>query len=72
MVIMKMLDKLEQFTVMLKFKLIRNRTTLNVTNNTKETMAFNPKEMIGALDLRSLGHYKIKQDVLQQNLSKLM
>ena len=26
--------------------------------------------MIGILDLRSLGYYKIKQDVLQQNLSK--
>ena len=26
--------------------------------------------MIGILDLRSLGYYKIKQGVLQQNLSK--
>ena len=26
--------------------------------------------MIGVLDLRSLGYYKIKQDVLQQNLHK--
>ena len=26
--------------------------------------------MIGILDLRSLGYYKIKQDVLQQNLGK--
>ena len=26
--------------------------------------------MIGMLDLRSLGYYKIKQGVLQQNLSK--
>ena len=26
--------------------------------------------MIGTLDLRSLGYYKIKQGILQQNLSK--
>ena len=26
--------------------------------------------MIGILDLRSLGYYEIKQDVLQQNLGK--
>ena len=26
--------------------------------------------MLGTLDLRSLGYYKIKQGVLQQNLSK--
>ena len=26
--------------------------------------------MIGILDLRSLGYYKIKQGVLQQNLNK--
>ena len=31
---------------------------------------FDPTEMIGILDLRSLDYYKIKQDVLQQNLSK--
>ena len=32
-------------------------------------MIFKPKEMIGAIDLRSLGSYKIKQGILQQNLS---
>ena len=29
-----------------------------------------PKEMLGIIDLRSLGHYKIKQGTLQQHLSK--
>ena len=33
-------------------------------------MIFVPKEMIGILDLRSMGYYKIRQGVLQQNLSK--
>ena len=31
-------------------------------------MIFEPKQMLGILDLRSLGCYKIKQGVLQQNL----
>ena len=55
---------------MLKLKFKRNRVALNVTNNTQETLTFDPKEMIGILDLRSLGYYKIKQGVLQQNVSK--
>ena len=33
-------------------------------------MTFDPAEMIGILDLRSLGYYKIKQGMLQQNLGK--
>ena len=33
-------------------------------------MTFDRSNMIGILDLRSFGYYKIKQDVLQQNLGK--
>ena len=33
-------------------------------------MILRPKEMIGIIDLRSLGYYKIKQGILQQNLSR--
>ena len=40
-----------------------------VTNGTHETVTFDSKEMLGVVDLRSLGYYKIKQGVLQQNLS---
>ena len=36
----------------------------------QEIVIFEPKQMLGILDLRSLGYYKIKQGVLQQNLSK--
>ena len=35
-----------------------------------KTVIFEPKQMLGILDLRSLCYYKIKQGVLQQNLSK--
>ena len=33
-------------------------------------MILRPEEMIGIVDMRSLGYYKIKQGILQQNLSK--
>ena len=36
----------------------------------QDTMIFKLEEMIGIIDLRSLGYYKIKQGILQQNLSK--
>ena len=68
--IAKMLDSREQCTVVLKLKFIRNQAPLDVTNYTQETVICDPKEMIDILDLRSLGYYKIRQGVLQQNLSK--
>ena len=55
---------------MIKLKFIRNRVTLKITINTDETMTFDRSNMIGILNLRFLGYYKIKQDVLQQNLDK--
>ena len=68
--IIKLLDKLTQSIKMLKFKFMRNAAILDVTNNSSEILILNPKEALGILDLRSLGYYKIKQGVLQQNLSK--
>ena len=69
MVITKMLDAKKQKTLTMKLKFIRNRTMFKVTNSTHETVTFDPNEMLGIVDLRSLGYYKIKQGVLQQNLS---
>ena len=43
---------------------------LKVTNSTHEKVTFNPDDVLGIVDLRSLGYYKIKQGVLQQNLSQ--
>ena len=41
--IMKMLGNKEQCTVVLKLKFIRNQASLDVTNNTQETVIFKPK-----------------------------
>ena len=49
---------------------MRNAAILDVTNSSSEILILNPKEALGILDLRLLGYYKIKQGVLQQNLSK--
>ena len=53
----------------MKLKFIRNRATFNVTNSTQDTVKFDPEDILGIIDLRSLGYYKIKQGVLQQNMS---
>ena len=70
MAITKLLDVKEQITLMIKLKFIRNRAMLKVTNGTQERVTFNPTDMVGIVNLRSLGYYKVKQGVLQQNLSK--
>ena len=41
-----------------------------MVNKSTETMIFKPEEMVGVIDLRLLGYYKIKQGILQQNLSR--
>ena len=68
--IIKVLDKSLQNTMMLKLKFTWNLAILDVTNSGWETVIFNPQEMVGILDLRLMGYCKIKQGILQQNLSK--
>ena len=70
MAIVKIVDQGQKMPMMFKLKFIRNKATLDITNNTRETIIFDKKLSIGILDLRSLGYYKIKQGVLQQNLDK--
>ena len=70
MAIVKIVDQGQKMPMMLTLKFIRNKATLDITNNTRETIIFDKKMSIGILDLRSLGYYKIKQGVLQQNLNK--
>ena len=57
-------------TLLLKLKFTCNRAILDIVNKGKDTMILRPEEMIGIIDLRSLEYYKIKQGILQQNLSR--
>ena len=61
MAITKMLDTKEQKTLTMKLKFIRNRAIFKVTDSTHEAVTFHLKEILGIIDLRSLGCYKIKQ-----------
>ena len=70
MAIVKIIDQQQRTPKMLKLKFMRNRAMLDITNNSRETIILDKKTSIGILDLRSLGYYKIKQGVLQQNLDK--
>ena len=60
----------EHITSMMKLKFIRNKATLKITKNTNDMVTFDGKDMIGILDIRSLGYNKVKQDVLQKHLGR--
>ena len=49
---------------------MRNLATLDVTNSSLDAIIFDPKEMLGILDFRLVQYCKIRQGILQQNLSK--
>ena len=70
MAIIKILDGSTYSTLLIKLKVTCNKAVLDIVNKEKDTMIFKPGEMIGIIDLRSLGYYKIKQGILQQNLSR--
>ena len=70
MAIIKILDGSTCSTLLIKLKFTCNKAILDIVNKGKDTMIFKPEEMIGIVDLRSLGYYNIKQGILQQNLSR--
>ena len=68
MATVKILDIKEQTTNMIKLKFVRNKAVLKVTNKMHESVTFGKAKMMGIIDLRSLGFYKIKQEVRQEHL----
>ena len=70
MAIVKILDGGTHSTLLIKLKFTQNKAILNIVNKSANTMIFRPEERIGIIDLRSIGYYKIKQGILQQNLSR--
>ena len=68
--IIKILDGSTYSTMLIKLKFLCNAAILDIVNKGTETIIFKLEEMIGIVDLRSLGYYKIKQGILQQNCSK--
>ena len=68
--IIKIIDRGTYSTLLIKLKFTCNKTVLDIKNAGKDTMILRPKEMLGIVDIRSLGHYEIKQGMLQQNSSR--
>ena len=62
--IIKIIDGRTNSTLLIKLKFTCNKAVLDMKNAGKDTMIINPKEMIGIVDIRSLGYYKIKQGIL--------
>ena len=70
MAIIKNLHGSTYSTLLINLKFTCNKAVLDIVNKGKDTMIFKLEEMTGIIDLTSLGYYKIKQDILQQNLSR--
>ena len=70
MAMVKILDIREQTTNMIKLKVIRNKAVLKITNKMHESVTFGKAKTMGIVNLRSLGFYKIKQEVLQEHLGR--
>ena len=68
--IIKIIDGGTYSTLLIKLKFTYNKAILDIKNKGKGTMILRLEEMIGIVDMRSLGYYKTKQGILQQNLSK--
>ena len=68
--IIKIIEGGTYSTLLMKLKFIHNKALLDIMNKGKDTMILRPEEMMGIIDMRSLAYYKIKQGILQQNLSR--
>ena len=68
--IIKIIDGSSNSTLLKKLKFTHNRAVLDIKNAGKDIIILKLKEMIGIVDIRSLGYQKIKQGILQQNLSR--
>ena len=66
----KILDESTYSTMLIKLKFTHNAAILDIVNNGIGIIIFKPEEGLEIVALRSLGYYKIKQGILQQNLSK--
>ena len=51
-------------TLLLKLKFMQNKAILDITNKGTNNIIFKLEEMIGIIDLRSIGYYRIKQGIL--------
>ena len=53
----------------MKIRLVDNITVMQIINNTPTTMYLSPEQSIGIVDIRSLGYYNIKPEVMRFSLT---
>ena len=70
MAIIKILDGGTHSTLLIKLKFTGNKAILDKVNKGKDMMICKPEKMIGVIDLRSLGYYKIKQGIIDLKRQK--
>ena len=70
LVIIIIIDGGTYSTLLIILKFTCNKAILDIKNKGKDTMILRLEKKIGIVDMRSLGYYKIKHGILQQNLSK--
>ena len=58
--IIKIIDGKTSSTLSIKLKFTCNKAILDIRNVGKDTMVLHPKEMIGIVDIRSLGYLQNK------------
>ena len=58
--IFKIIDGGNYSTLLIKLKFTGSKAVLDIKNAVKDTLILSPKEIIGIVDIRSLGYYKIK------------
>ena len=56
--IIKIIDRKTNSTLLTKLKFMCTKAVVDIKNEGKDIMILNPKEMIGIVDIRSLGYYK--------------
>ena len=66
----KIIDGGTYSTLLIKLKFTHDKAVFDIKNAGKDTMILRPKEKVGIVNIRSLGYYKIKQGILQLNLSR--
>ena len=53
----------------MKVRLVDNITVMQIINNTTSTIYLSPEQSIGIVDIRSLGYYNVKPEVMGFNLT---
>ena len=69
--IIKIIDGGTYSALLIKLKFTHNKAILDIKNKGKDIMILRPEEMIGIIDMRSLGYYKIKQGILQTKFEQV-